>query len=362
MLSLEESLKHYTITELKKAISVYNKSVILTPYSKLSREEIEKLILMNKSKFIHLALEKVPEKKEVKKKESVNKEEKKPEPVKKAEKKPEPIKMEVKKVEQVKKEEKKKEEQEINNLKKKISKGILLIIKKNYTEFEKLYRYKGDLNKDIDKVLDKSNIYDDDLNNWFENPPSEYTGYNIFEKYNYRQLTNYINNLVLLSAQNISKEIKNKLRNLKVIAIDESEYMKQINRKQKEPTNIFDIKFNILSNDEVFRNAISRINLKENMNNEDKYDKNRLIYKNLPNEKQILQKLKDNNVDFDYFVYIYRNGETTPHTGFIPKKEYDGKGYDKKNHSVYNKNGEFIAKDNDNADSILKILIKDIKK
>jgi hypothetical protein len=68
MLSLEESLKHYTITQLRKAVSAYNKGVKITGYSKLERSDLEKLILMNKSKFGHLVLEKAPEKKHLVKK------------------------------------------------------------------------------------------------------------------------------------------------------------------------------------------------------------------------------------------------------------------------------------------------------
>ena len=87
MLSLEESLKHYTVQQLRKEIANYNKDAKLnkTVLSKIERNDLEKLILMNKSKFMHLVLEKAPEKKEVKKKEPTKKEVMKKEVMKKEE-------------------------------------------------------------------------------------------------------------------------------------------------------------------------------------------------------------------------------------------------------------------------------------
>jgi hypothetical protein len=75
MLTLKESLNHYTTSQLKKEISKYNKSVKIAGYSKLNREDIIKLMLYNERHFKHLILDKVPEpikkgrknKKEVKK-------------------------------------------------------------------------------------------------------------------------------------------------------------------------------------------------------------------------------------------------------------------------------------------------------
>jgi hypothetical protein len=74
MLSLEESLKHYTVQQLRKEIANYNKGVKIIGYTKLQKNDLEKLILMNKSKFMHLVLEKAPEKKEATKKEVKKKE------------------------------------------------------------------------------------------------------------------------------------------------------------------------------------------------------------------------------------------------------------------------------------------------
>lgn len=89
MLTLKESLKHYKTTELRKALSNYNKSVKISGYSKLSRSDLENLIVLNSSKFQHLILEKAPEEKKKVKKPMEKKEEVKKEVMKPMEKKEE---------------------------------------------------------------------------------------------------------------------------------------------------------------------------------------------------------------------------------------------------------------------------------
>jgi phospholipid N-methyltransferase len=79
MLTLKESLKHYTTIELRKAFTNYNKSVKISGYSKLERSDLENLILLNASKFQHMILEKAPEEKKKMKKEKPKKEQKKEE-------------------------------------------------------------------------------------------------------------------------------------------------------------------------------------------------------------------------------------------------------------------------------------------
>lgn len=97
MLSLKESLKHYTTVQLRKALSNYNKSVKISGYSKLARSDLENLIILNASKFQHMILEKAPEEKKKVKKPMVKKEEK---PVVKEEEKKE-VKPMVKKEEDI---------------------------------------------------------------------------------------------------------------------------------------------------------------------------------------------------------------------------------------------------------------------
>lgn len=61
MLTLKESLNHYTTSQLKREISKYNKTVKIAGYSKLDREGIIKLMLYNERHFTHLKLDKIPE-------------------------------------------------------------------------------------------------------------------------------------------------------------------------------------------------------------------------------------------------------------------------------------------------------------
>jgi predicted RNA methylase len=124
MLTLKESLKHYKTTELRKALSNYNKSVKISGYSKLSRSDLENLILLNSSKFQHMILEKAPEEKKKMKKEKVMKPMKKEEPKKeqKKEEKKEDFKLEkekiIKRLDQIK----------MNETKKKSNKKVYGII------------------------------------------------------------------------------------------------------------------------------------------------------------------------------------------------------------------------------------------
>jgi hypothetical protein len=146
MLTLKESLKHYTTVQLRKALSNYNKEVKISGYSKLERSDLENLIVLNASKFQHMILEKAPEEKKKVKKEvkkpMVKKEEKKEvKPMVKKEEKKEvkPIvkKDEKKDIKPIEKKEEPKEEEkkeDYNTLSQELTKLILFTELKNISK------------------------------------------------------------------------------------------------------------------------------------------------------------------------------------------------------------------------------------
>ena len=143
MLSLKESLKHYTTVQLRKALSNYNKSVKISGYSKLARSDLENLIILNASKFQHMILEKAPEEKKKVKKPMVKKEEK---PVVKEEEKKEVKPM-------VKKEEKPVVKEEENILKN-IDNNFKLFMANKTGEFKIT-------NLDNNKIIENYKLYDE---------------------------------------------------------------------------------------------------------------------------------------------------------------------------------------------------------
>jgi len=223
------------------------------------------------------------------------------------------------------------------NIKHKIIKGFILYdIDKNYSEAKKLYPLKS--NVEFDFRENTKDITNDNILNWFKTN-DEYK--NFIENYprNY-EIYKYFK--VLERIQDLSKELRNKLKNLKIIAVDESNVRKFSTKKGIPPeTDLYEISFNELNINSGFEEEKGKkINYQDDEEME-KREKNRIISKELPSETQIYNILKNRKIDFDYFVYIFNRTYYTTHTG-MPKSNFKGEGYEKDKEYLYDKNGKVV--------------------
>ena len=258
------------------------------------------------------------------------------------ESKPKAIKEPIKKVE---------ESNEEVVMKHKIIDGFkLFIIEKNFEKASELFRDTYSLERTFKEY--SNDIMNDEIENWFDT----YDDYNKFISFfssssQHKDLYLYLT--TLKEIENLNPKQKTKLKKLKIVAVDES----QIEIRKGRIQDGYNIFFDYLDFNTGFET--------EMRDRDSKIKKIELYSKELPNEAQIFDVLKNNNIKFDYYYYIFKSLLSS---GGLSRPSYniEGKGYNKDKGYLYDKNGKLVEKIRDGATSgnrsVLKYLVKNINK